>query len=359
MATATPERRINPYDKSPYTFEELKVHYKGRYVDEQVEDLWHNRMVPVLPKLLEQASPAQRADRDYVLKALQLRGPELRYATLELRKDKEVVLTAVKQARHPWHGITGPAMPEMLDEMWQNTSARSAILESLRRNPEPLRHCPKAIYADREIMLEAVCLRPKFLEILAPELLADRDFVLAAVKRNWEVLEFLPQHFASDREIVLVAVSQSNSALRLARSTRRSRLGAVLRAEGVAVMEAAFVVLEAVNQSGHALEFASESLRAERPVVLKAVQNNKGAMAFASKERPAEAPCGPCGVMESVARCDAPGISSWDLLLGSPPGVSSWGLPMSLPVRHSRCRTCVRMWKFCEQREGQRHLETS
>ena len=36
--------------------------------------------------------------------AIQLRGPELRHAAVELRKDKEVVLQAVKQAGR-WRGI--------------------------------------------------------------------------------------------------------------------------------------------------------------------------------------------------------------------------------------------------------------
>ena len=37
-------------------------------------------------------------------------------------------------------------------------------------------------------------------------------------------------------------------------------------------------------RSGNALEFASTALRAERMVVLTAVRENKGAMAYASKE---------------------------------------------------------------------------
>ena len=37
-------------------------------------------------------------------------------------------------------------------------------------------------------------------------------------------------------------------------------------------------------RSGNALEFASTSLRADKMVVLTAVRENKGAMAYASKE---------------------------------------------------------------------------
>ena len=47
----------------------------------------------------------------------------------------------------------------------------------------------------------------------------------------------------------------------------------------------AFKLLAAETlRSGNALEFASTSLRAERMVVLTAVRENKGAMAYASKE---------------------------------------------------------------------------
>eukprot|EP00434_Breviolum_minutum_P022326 symbB.v1.2.019703.t1/scaffold1623.1/size109029/2 len=386
MADISVERRVNPYDKSSYTFQELRAFYKGRYADDQIQDLWDNRMVPVQPKLLEQANLELRADRDYVLKAVALRGLELRHAAEALRRDKQVVLTAVKQdwvsldyvpeellkdrdvimtgLEQDWEAITyAPsdlledeevaiaalkasimALKSIPQEMWQQPAVRMALLESLAKNPEPLRYCPKALHEDREVMLEALRLRPKFLEFLSPQLMGDRDFVVEAVKSNWEILEFLPKHFTSDREVIMAAVSQSNSALRLAseelRGDRELVLGCVqkgfgalryaspklladheiipaavrqdvhclrqadkslqddkelmlkaVRDTGSALQYASQrlqndpeVVLAAVSQSGNALEFASTSLRAERMVVLTAVRENKGAMAYASKD---------------------------------------------------------------------------
>eukprot|EP00439_Symbiodinium_sp_Y106_P018345 s7625_g2.t1 len=107
-----PERRVNPYDKQAYSYAELLKHYKepsnprsirrfrDLYSEEQVDELWRTRMAKTRPRLLQDASPEKRADRDFVLKAVRLRGPELRHAAPVLQKDKEVALAAIMEDCH-------------------------------------------------------------------------------------------------------------------------------------------------------------------------------------------------------------------------------------------------------------------
>ncbi|CAE7285596.1 CAB2 [Symbiodinium natans] len=229
-----------------YTYAELIQHYKDRYTEEQVEELWRTRMAKTRPRLLQDATPEQRADRAYVLKAVRLRGPELRHAAPELRRDREVALTAVAEdwisldyvpdeltsdrgiilegLRHDWEAITYASEDLQRDEevviaalgqsimalktipeaLWTQPAVRAAIVAAARRDPEPLRFCPEAIRREPDVMLEAVKAQPKFATEANPCLIQDRQFVLSAVRGNWEVLECLPQKYTNDREVTYV-----------------------------------------------------------------------------------------------------------------------------------------------------------
>ncbi|CAJ1397278.1 unnamed protein product [Effrenium voratum] len=337
MSADPPERRVNPYDKQAYTFQELTDHYQGRYSAEQVKELWDLRMPVVLPKLLETASEEQRRDRDFVLRAVQLRGPELRHAASELRRDQQLALAAVRQdwialdyvaedlyqdrdvilegLKQDWEAITYAAAELQRDEevavaalnqsvmalqcipqdLWSSEGpVRQALLAAAFRSPEPLKHCPEAIRSDREVMLKALRKNSK-LDLVAPALLRDRGFALQAVQGNWEVLELLPVHYTEDREIVLAALEQSPYSLRLASQELRGDaelvLSCVQKAAG-ALRYAAPHLLEhkeeilaaAVRQDPlGCLRQASEALKDDQDLLLIAVAANGAALQYGSE----------------------------------------------------------------------------
>ena len=94
------------------------------------------------------------AHRCEALVAVKADGMVLKYASEELKADREVVLTAARQ------------------------------------NGEVLKHASEELRADREVVLAAVRQNGRALKHASPEVRADREVVLAAVEQDWEALEY-------------------------------------------------------------------------------------------------------------------------------------------------------------------------
>lgn len=119
----------------------------------------------------------------------------------------------------------------------------------------------------------------------------DADFILEAADRYGEHILYLvdESHF-EDADFVLKAIRYSDSILERVPNLRDKR-ALVLEAvqiNGMVIQNTPFyddeeIVLAAVNNNGHALEYASEKLRDNHNMVLAAVNNNGGALKFASK----------------------------------------------------------------------------
>eukprot|EP00971_Amphidinium_carterae_P197557 3920762-Amphidinium_carterae.1 len=112
-----------------------------------------------------------------------------------------------------------------------------------------LRHVPKRLKRDRDIVLAAVTSRPSALQFAADECKRDRDIVLAAVRSYGQALEYAADECKRDREIVLEALRcadfEEESPLEFAADEcKRDRE----------------IVLAAVKQNVYALEYAAEDL---------------------------------------------------------------------------------------------------
>lgn len=113
------------------------------------------------------------------------------------------------------------------------------------------------------------------------------------VRRDGLALRFA-QEFAADREVVLAAVQQSGDALQFASDGLREDREVVLAAvqkKGSAIRWASAqlqmdreVGLEAVRQNGKALQFCGANLRADRAVVLAAVEQHGSALQWAKPD---------------------------------------------------------------------------
>eukprot|EP00971_Amphidinium_carterae_P029826 586818-Amphidinium_carterae.3 len=109
-------------------------------------------------------------------------------------------------------------------------------------------------------------------------------------------LREVEEYWRSDREVVLTAVQQNGHDLQYATEALRAdreivlaavqQVGFALRHATEALKADRQVVLAAVQQNGYgyALQYATEALRADREIVLAALEQSEGALQFAADD---------------------------------------------------------------------------
>ena len=197
--------------------------------------------------------------RDEALEAIKEDGRFLKYASLELQADRNVVLAAVRQA-----GLAiAYASPGLQAD-------REVVLAAVRQNGDALQYA-STMWADREVVLEAVRQNGMALEYADEEPRADCEVVLAAGRQNGEALQFASRELWADRGFFQEAVRQNGNALWYA-----TEADPELEADRE-------IVLEAVRQNGNAIRHASEELWVDREVVLEAVRQNGNTLRFVTE----------------------------------------------------------------------------
>lgn len=232
---------------------------------------------------LEEVPLKFRADRAFVMSAVESCGHALMYAAEELRADKGIVLAAVAQngnaIKHASKALRADftvvlaAAQQTITALRHVPAAaladRDTVLALVEQDPQALQHASRELRADREVLLAAVGRDARSLEHAAATFRGDRDVVLAAVRRDAAVLDLATAALRRDRELVLAAIETDGTALRFA--------SAELRADRE-------VVTAAVLHDVRALEHAAPRLRADRELVRQAVERDWTAVKYAAEE---------------------------------------------------------------------------
>jgi hypothetical protein len=90
------------------------------------------------------------------------------------------------------------------------------VLAAMAQNGYALRYASAELRADREVVLAAMAQHGYALEYASAELRADREVVLAAVAQHGYALRSASVELRADREVVLTAVAQNGDALQWA-----------------------------------------------------------------------------------------------------------------------------------------------
>eukprot|EP00440_Ansanella_granifera_P021094 gb/GFBE01022906.1/.p1 GENE.gb/GFBE01022906.1/~~gb/GFBE01022906.1/.p1 ORF type:complete len:340 (+),score=68.72 gb/GFBE01022906.1/:1-1020(+) len=177
-----------------------------------------------------------------------------------------------------------------IDEHWLDDA--EIMSRAARANPEVMEFASSRLRSDRRFLLNQVSFGWYWLQHAAEELMKDRDFILSAVKLNGYVLERCGR-FCSDRDVVMAAIQNTGRALEYASEELRADVDVVqaaLQSDGQALLHAADefksnkkFVLVAVKQDGRSLRFASEALRADREVVEAAIDNHSMAVKWVAQ----------------------------------------------------------------------------
>jgi len=180
---------------------------------------------------------------------------------------------------------------------------RTFVLDAVQRNGVALQYVDNHLTGDKQIVLAAVQDIGYAFKFAADGLKGDRDFVLAVVKVWGRALQFAADAVRSDRQVALAAVRQDGfTRVRKYLSQKllldREFMLAVVQSYGGALEFAGQnckadkdVVLAAVRQDGMSLRFASDNLREDKHIVLAAIRKNRSSFVYASGSINQEVEC--------------------------------------------------------------------
>ncbi len=145
---------------------------------------------------LMHASEDLRRDREVVLEAVKQDGYALQLSSEELRGDREVVLEAVRQNGFALQCVSGVLRED-----------REVVLEAVKRNGNALQFASEELRGNHEVVLEVVRQNGYALRLSSEELRGDRESFLDRVREKGFVLRNTSDDLKRDREIVLEAVT--------------------------------------------------------------------------------------------------------------------------------------------------------
>ena len=143
------------------------------------------------------------SDRDFVLAAVKQDGDALKYAAASLKKDKGIVLAAVKR---------GTLSGFSLAFWYADASLRrdkEFVLAAVKEDGSALEYAHKKLKRNRKIVLTAIEQDGTALRYAAASLRRDKKIVLTAVKQNGWALQYAAASLRRDKKILLAAVKQS------------------------------------------------------------------------------------------------------------------------------------------------------
>ena len=244
---------------------------------------------------LKYASAELKKDREVVLAAVEQNGMALEYVgheELSLKGYREVVLAAVKKDGH--------ALQCVNHEKLRPEGYPDVVLAAVKKDGHALQcvdHGKLSGAGCHAVVLAAVEQNGLALRHASPSLQGDYGVVLAAVEQNGMALQYASAELKKDRKVVLAAVKEYGMALEYVDHEELSGAGchavvlAAVRTNGLALRHASAelkkdggVVLAAVKQNGMALQYASPSLQGDYGVVLAAVKEYGMALRHASAE---------------------------------------------------------------------------
>ena len=158
-----------------------------------------------IPRSLQECTEDLCDDREVVEAAIALDGLELQYASIRLQEEKDIVVAACqKDGRALEFCPPGPVRGDL-------TSDRNFMLSVLRKHGGPmLRLVSEPLRRDRELLLEALKHGMRF-RFCPFEFQTDKAFLLEALERKSELYLEMNRNIQSEPDIALAAVKAEDS----------------------------------------------------------------------------------------------------------------------------------------------------
>lgn len=213
---------------------------------------------------MEYAHDVLTKDKDFVMDSIK-QGAKLtlQHVSIDLRKDREVALLAVKQTPVAFVHIHDSIRWD--EEFILNGLKGSSLGLSFIEN-----RLPKKFRESREFAMKAVKQRKNkemsMLNYLIDKFKNDKGIVMEAIKLHPLSLQHASGGMRGNKEVVMMAVKQDPIALYFASDDLKNDKE---------------VVMAAIIRNGNMLGYASDKLRSNKKIVLAAVGQNKTAIGHA------------------------------------------------------------------------------
>jgi hypothetical protein len=220
--------------------------------------------------ILKHATPAVAADRDVVWAAVRQSCWAYRWASDDLKADRELAMYAVTQKS--CGGLLGDVSRQLVGE--PGSFDEELVLAAIGSACDAFERVEE-LKSDRELALAAVKLRGDCIEQLSPELKADREIVAAAVADKGYQLMYADDTLHNDTELIIGEL-----------------VGAGAAAYGVLGMVPwdlrghREIIAAAVKEHGHCLKYADDELKDDEEIVLEAVRKTNMLLLLLSPVRP-------------------------------------------------------------------------
>lgn len=209
---------------------------------------------------LEHVSDFRKCDRDFIYTVVEANGEALEKIPECFRSDRDLVTLALRKSN-------GWALQYASPELQRD---KELVLTAVRMNGWALEHAAQEMRQDAAVVMAAVETTGMALDFASKELKSNRSIVLAAIRKSGgNALKCASEELKQDRSVGLAAVHEN---------------GLMLEHVATALKDDQEVVSEAVKANGLALEHASARLRGVKEVAMRAVQSNPAALRFASDE---------------------------------------------------------------------------
>lgn len=206
----------------------------------------------------------------------------IRLAPRAVRADRRLMLELVRKDGLLLHFALGDL----------NTD-RELVLEAVRQNGSALNFAAPALQDDTGVVLEALKCDGMAYQYASRRLRDDNKVILTALSQNGRALSMLSRTLRRNADYVHIAVAKDGTALKFADSSLLNKRHIVKTAmetypQALAMADEELrgdpaFVLEGVTKTGTVLQYACEKLKADKDFVLKAVEKDVWAFSFADK----------------------------------------------------------------------------
>ena len=253
-------------------------------------------------RFLNEIMPDYANDREVIIKAINLDGTYISYASDSLKADKEIVMMAVKNNGDAINDINEKFFSdpdvifaaknsesgsyynliELIDEkLFSDVDFVKKLLSTVEDDSdheiiEILERAGKEVTSNKDLMLSAISANYESYEYLDESLKSDSLFFIEAEKLSGYLLQYADKDLQSDRDVVESAVETYGGELRFAAEKFKSDREMVLKA----VKTEPFILEDvdekfrsdfeiaklAVTSNGHAIKLIHEDLQTNKEI---------------------------------------------------------------------------------------------
>jgi hypothetical protein len=239
--------------------------------------------VTINSKVFQYASEHLKKDRDVVLRALKTLPYNIKYVDKSLLNDKEIVLLGLKN-----NGM----FLQYVDEKLKND--KDVVREAFRERTNSLQYASDALKNDKEYMLELAKINHYAYDYIGDSLKKNKELAMIGLVWNKDRLKDMNMIFRDDPKIILAAIKQNIKYLQDASNRLRSDKEFVFgiinhNAEAIKYTTQEFknnkkIMLEAIKKNPDSYRWIDENLKEDLDICLATVKNRGYLLSYLSKK---------------------------------------------------------------------------